>query len=107
MAVSDVVINARARRVLARHWVAPEGLEVGTTDGVVVVKGRLVLEPEGGAGLGDLLRRARLLQGLRSELAGIAGVRQVLIDVDGGQGVETDDMEGGDLESRGPVARRG
>ncbi|MFH1143088.1 MAG: hypothetical protein V1774_00920 [Candidatus Eisenbacteria bacterium] len=89
MASIDYAINARVRQVLARHWIHPESLQVGTAEGIVVLKGPLVVEPGGGVNLDDTVHRARLVQRLRSEVEGIPGVRQVVFQLDSGQGVET------------------
>jgi hypothetical protein len=77
----DYVINARVRRVLARHWIEPSNLEVGTTDGVVVLKGRLALELEDGACLTDPLRCARVLRRLKADVAAIPGVHEVVMEL--------------------------
>ena len=42
---SDFAIQARVRRLLARHRMRTDCLEIGTTQGVVVLKGRLERAP--------------------------------------------------------------
>ncbi|MBP7669501.1 MAG: hypothetical protein KA123_02875 [Candidatus Eisenbacteria bacterium] len=83
----DYAINARVRRVLARHWIDPGSFEVGTTDGVVVMKGRPSFAMEGEE-FRDPLRCARMLQRLKSEVAAIPGVNDVVVDLHGGEGAE-------------------
>ena len=81
MASVDYAIHARVRQLLARHWVCPDRLLVGTTEGVVVLKGDLAVEAGGGVRLDDPLQRARFLQRLRSEVAAIPGVEGVVLDL--------------------------
>ncbi len=78
---ADFAINAKVRQVLARRWVQMKGLEVGTTDGVVLIKGRLEREPGGLTLQGDALAQERFLWRLRSELRAIPGVADVVMDV--------------------------
>ncbi len=78
---ADFAINAKVRQVLARRWVQSEGLEVGTTDGVVLLKGRVEREPGGGSAAGDGVARDRFLWRLRSELRAIPGVVEVVMDM--------------------------
>jgi len=88
MASVDYAIQARVRQLLARHWVRAEGLVVGTTEGVVVLKGPLAVEPGGGTRLDDPLQRARFLQRLRTEVAAIPGVREVVLEMGSDLGTE-------------------
>jgi hypothetical protein len=78
----DFAINARARRAIARRWIRCDHLDVGTTDGVVLVKGRLELEPGGP----ELVDRERLIRGLRSDLTAIPGVVDVVMEFHRGEG---------------------
>jgi hypothetical protein len=72
----DFAIQARVRRTLARRWIQAEGLDVGTTDGVVFVKGWLEVEP----GHPVPFDRERLIRGIRSDLSAIAGVVDVVLE---------------------------
>lgn len=76
---ADFAINAKVRQVLARRWVIPEKLEVGTTDGVVLLKGHLEREPAG-PGTEDVDARGLFLRRLRTELKAIPGVVDVVMD---------------------------
>ena len=77
----DFEINARVRQVLARRWVVQHELEIGTTDGVVVLKGRLAREPGGPAAADCPEARETFLRRLRSELKGIPGVVDVVMEL--------------------------
>lgn len=78
---ADFAINARVRQVLARRWVIPHGLDVGTTDGVVLMKGRVEREPGGPVGTGAEDARERFLRRLRSEIKAIPGVVEVIMEI--------------------------
>jgi hypothetical protein len=80
---ADFAINARVRQVLTRRWVLTEGLEVGTTDGVVLIKGQLEREP-GGLTMGtDADAGDRFVRRLRSEIKAIPGVTDVVMEIRG------------------------
>jgi hypothetical protein len=72
----DFAINARVRRTLGRRWIRPQRLDVGTTDGVVFVKGPLEVEP----GFREPFDRERLIRQLRSDLQAIPGVVDVVLE---------------------------
>jgi hypothetical protein len=78
---NDFGINGRVRHVLAKRWVRSETLEIGVTEGVVLLKGYLDLEPGGGADLTNGGARARFLRRLRGDLLGIPGVTDVVMDL--------------------------
>lgn len=78
---ADYAINARVRQVLSRRWVKLQDLEVGTTDGVVVLKGKLERELDGARGSMDREAYERFLWRLRSELKAIPGVTDVAMEV--------------------------
>jgi hypothetical protein len=78
---NDFGINGHVRRVLAKRWVRSETLEIGVTEGVVLLKGFLDLEPGGGIDLADGDARARFMRRLRSDLLGISGVTDVVMDL--------------------------
>ena len=78
---ADFAINARVRQVLSRRWVNLQGLEVGTTAGVVVLKGKLERELDGARGTMDREAYERFLWRLRSELKAIPGVSDVAMEV--------------------------
>ena len=82
MAARDFAINARVRRTLNRRWIRPQRLDVGTTDGVVFVKGPLEVEP----GFREPLDREHLIRQLRSELQAIPGVVDVVLEFRATQG---------------------
>lgn len=82
MSERDFAINARVRRTLGRRWVRPEWLDVGTTDGVVFVKGPLEVEP----GFREPFDRERLIRQLRSDLRAIPGVVDVVLEFRAPQG---------------------
>ena len=78
---ADFAINAKVRQLLARRWVRIEGLEVGTTAGVVVIKGCLEREP-GGLSMGnDADVGDRFVRRLRGELKAIPGVADVVLEI--------------------------
>lgn len=78
---ADFAINAKVRQLLARRWVCVDGLEVGTTDGVVVIKGSLEREP-GSLTMGsDSDVGDRFVRRLRGELKAIRGVTDVVLEV--------------------------
>lgn len=77
---ADYSINARVMQVLARRWVSLSGIEVGTTGGVVLIKGTLEREP-GGWEANDDLARERFVHGLRSAIRGIPGVVEVVMEL--------------------------
>ena len=81
MGGTDFAISARVRRVLTRRWVRAESLEIGVTEGVVLLKGFLAVEPGGGANLDDDAARARFLRRLRHDFLGIPGVVDVVMDL--------------------------
>ena len=58
-----------------------QGLEVGTTDGVVVLKGKLERELDGGRDEMDPEAYERFLWRLRSELKAIPGVTEIAMEV--------------------------
>jgi hypothetical protein len=78
---NDFAINANVRRALARRWVRAERLEVGVTEGVVLLRGPLEVEAGGGADLAEPDARGRFLRRLRSDLLGLKGVTDVVMDV--------------------------
>jgi hypothetical protein len=78
--VDDFAINARVRQTLARRWIQHQSLEVGTTDGVVLVKGRLVMEPGGLEDPQEGFPRERFVRRLKTELAAIPGVVDVVVE---------------------------
>lgn len=78
---ADFAINAKVRHVLARRWVKKDGLEVGTTDGVVFLRGTLEREPGGPLEEENPMARKRFLWRLRNELMAISGVMEVVMDV--------------------------
>jgi hypothetical protein len=78
---ADFAINAKVRHVLARRWVRKDGLEVGTTDGVVFLRGNLDREPGGPPEEENPMARERFLWRLRNELLAIPGVMEVVMDV--------------------------
>jgi hypothetical protein len=78
---ADFAINAKVRQLLARRWVRTEGLEVGTTDGVVVIKGPLEREPGSLTMASDPDARDRFVWRLKSELRAIPGVTEVVLEV--------------------------
>jgi hypothetical protein len=78
---ADFAINARVRQVLTRRWVRRDQLEIGTTEGVVVLKGQIEREP-GTPETEDDAARERFLHRLRSELKAIPGVVDVVMDTD-------------------------
>lgn len=81
MAGSDFTISAQVRRQLVRRWVRAESLEVGVTEGVVLLRGSLVLEAGGAIDLADLTARSRFLRRLRGDLLSLQGVRDVVMDL--------------------------
>jgi hypothetical protein len=82
VAERDFAINARVRRTLGRRWIRPQRLDVGTTDGVVFVKGPLEVEP----GFREPFDRERLIRQLRSDLQAIPGVVDVVLEFRATQG---------------------
>lgn len=78
---ADFAINAQVRQLLARRWVQTERLEVGTTDGVVVIKGNLDREPGSLTMSADPDARDRFVRKLRCELKSIPGVTEVVLEV--------------------------
>ncbi len=86
MASEDFAVNARVRQLLARHWVRQERLEVGTTDGVVLLKGCLELEPGGAISLEDERSRQRFVQRLRGDIAAIPGVADLVMELHRAEG---------------------
>ncbi len=78
---ADFTIHARVRQVLTRRWVRTDGLEVGTTDGVVVIKGSLDREPGGFTVGSDPAVRERFIKSLTRELKGIPGVTEVVLEL--------------------------
>lgn len=80
-APADFAINARVRQVLTRRWVRTDGLEVGTTAGVVLIKGRIEREPGGLALGGDGDAGDRFVRRLRSEIKAIPGVTDVVMEI--------------------------
>ncbi len=85
MPQNDFGINGRVRRVLAKRWVRSEPLEIGVTEGIVLLKGFLDLEPGGGIDMADAAARTRFLRRLRSDLLGIPGVTDVVMDLHGSE----------------------
>lgn len=77
---ADFAINAQVRRVLTRRWVRTDGLEVGTTDGVVLIKGSLDREPGSLTMSAEPDARDRFVRKLRGELMAIPGVTQVVLE---------------------------
>lgn len=84
-APADFAINARVRHVLARRWVQTDGLEVGTTDGVVLIKGRIEREPGGLTLASDTDAGDRFVHRLRSEIKAIPGVTDVVMEIHGAE----------------------
>jgi len=80
VSAEDFAINARVRQALARRWIRHQGLEVGTTDGVVLVKGRLDMEPGGPDVPGEDFPQERLVRRLRADLVAIPGVVDVVME---------------------------
>ena len=80
MSTEDFAINARVRRVLARHWVDPSSLEIGTTDGIVVLRGPLELVPGSMVDPEDPDARDSIVNRLRHEIRSIPGVSEVIIE---------------------------
>jgi hypothetical protein len=78
---ADFAINARVRQVLTRRWVRRDQLEIGTTDGVVVLKGQIEREPAA-VETEDPGAQERFLWRLRAELKAIPGVVDVVMDTD-------------------------
>jgi hypothetical protein len=76
MSTPDYAINAQVRRVLSRRWIRQQSLDVGTTDGVVLVRGRLEVEPGGP----EVVDRDGLEWRVRRELARIPGVVDVVVE---------------------------
>jgi hypothetical protein len=81
MAEADFAINGKVRQILARRWIRPEPLEIGVTDGVVLIAGYLDLEPGGVKDAAQPETRARLIKRLRSEIGALPGVVDVVIDL--------------------------
>jgi hypothetical protein len=81
VAEQDFAINAQVRRALARRWIRSECLDIGTTDGVVLVKGRLELEPGGS----QPVDRERLIRRLRTDLTAIPGVMDIVMEFHRGE----------------------
>ncbi len=75
---ADFTINARVMQILARRWIDMTGVEVGTTDGVVLIQGRLEREPKGW-GEDDELARERFILSLRAQIRNIPGVADVVM----------------------------
>lgn len=78
---ADFAINARVRQVLTRRWVRTDGLDVGTTDGVVLIRGRLEREPGGLTLSSDPDAGERFARRLKSEIKAIPGVTDVLMEI--------------------------
>ncbi len=78
---ADFAINAKVRQVLSRRWVNLGGLEVGTTNGVVLLRGNLDREPGGPVEMETPMARTRFLSRLRSELMAINGVLEVEMNI--------------------------
>lgn len=53
MKAEDYAIAARVRRTLARLWIRTDTLEIGTTEGVVLLKGRLEFASRAGVRSGE------------------------------------------------------
>ena len=77
---ADFAINARVRQLLTRRWVNRNGLEVGTTEGVVLLKGPIEREPAGVSSDQDPIAHEQFLWRLRTELKAIPGVIDVVIE---------------------------
>jgi hypothetical protein len=82
---ADYTINARVMQILTRRWVTLSTVEVGTTDGVVLIKGALEREP-GGWEEADDLSRQRFLHSLRTAVRGIPGVVDVVMELNAPEG---------------------
>ncbi|MBD3237811.1 MAG: hypothetical protein GF330_14000 [Candidatus Eisenbacteria bacterium] len=79
MSTSDFAIQARVQRLLARHWIRTDCLEVGTTQGVVVLKGRLEYLLGGSLGAECVAEQAS--QALRAAIRRLPGVVDVAMQV--------------------------
>ena len=86
---ADFAINAKVRHLLARRWVRNDGLEIGTTNGVVFLRGLLCREPGGPLEEETPLARERFLWRLRTELLAIPGVVEVVMDVTDSERTDT------------------
>jgi len=81
MGTADIAIQARVRQALARRWVRIDQLEIGVTEGVVLLRGCLDVEP-GGAPEGDAPPAcARLARRIERELRSLPGVLDVVMDI--------------------------
>ncbi len=78
---ADFAINARVRHILTRRWIKREGLQIGTTDGVVVVRGPLERESAGPGIEESQTAHDQFLRRLRTELLGIPGVVDVVMEI--------------------------
>ena len=87
MEARDFAINAQVRQVLRRHWVCAEAIDIGTTCGVVLLRGQLALEPGGGLDLDEEAARVRFLGQLRGEVRAIPGVVDVVMEFHRHRGV--------------------
>ena len=81
MREKDFAIHARVRRALARRWVRADRLEIGTTEGVVLLKGRLETEPGDRADSAGNEAWGRFVQDLSRELRAIPGVVDVVLEI--------------------------
>jgi len=79
---ADFAINAKVRQLLNRRWVNLAGLEVGTSDGAVFLRGQLEREPGGSVESETPMARDRFLHRLRNEIKAISGVLEVVMDID-------------------------
>ena len=89
MSAQDYRINAEVRRHLVSRWVDIQQLQLGTTNGVIYVIGKLdttMEDPrrrlEEGAGRLSAERVLRLAMHLERELRGIRDVRDVIFKLD-------------------------
>lgn len=84
MAAGDFAISAKVHRLLKRRWLRAEQLQVGVTEGVVLLRGRLGAEAAG-VDLDDPAVRGRFLGRLRRDLLSVSGVTEVVLDVGGAE----------------------
>ena len=83
MSQQDFRINASVMTVLTRRWVDTARLDVGTTNGVVYIRGAVPPQAPnapattaGSALLGDIEREIRSLPGVRDVVFGVNGWRK-------------------------------
>ncbi len=88
--VDDARINSIVRNVLVRRWVDLDRLRIGTSDGVVHIEGEIRQCLSLAPAIGEGRPSVQFVRKIDRELRRIAGVRDVVLSLDGFERVGTE-----------------